>query len=195
LTRAVAVQHTVARQSLVAALAVVVGGAGVFLHLRLAPEFAAVAVVVVVAFALAWAVTNGVTRERAHELIASGGDGVALSIVARERRRLASRKQRERLAQSLEGYLDDAVRWKRFGPRARPPVEIRSLQFARREARDVARLARSEAPSPRGVAALSRFLTDGQSSSLFAGDVPRVRWDLVRIASLLEPDESTRRAA
>src|SRR4029453_16668622 len=127
-------------------------------------------------FVVAWALKRRAVRERVRDLIATGddADSIVLSIVARERRHLLSRKERERLAQSLEGYVDDASRWARMDPRSRPPREIRCLLFARGEARDVTRLVRSEAPSPRGVAALSRFLTDGQRSPLFPGDAPGV---------------------
>jgi hypothetical protein len=164
----------------------------VLLHVAHALVVAGSAAIVGAVLVLAWAVRRETVRERVQELIATGDQSVVIPIVVRERRRLASRKERERVARSLESYVGDATRWTRIDPRSRPPAEIRCLLFARREARDVTRLVRSEAASPRGVTALLRFLTDGQRSSLFAGDVPRLRWELLRIANLLEPNESRR---
>jgi hypothetical protein len=194
LTRALSSQHVLAVQSLVAVLAVAVGASGVLLDIGRAALFAGAAGIVGAVFLVAWTLERRAVRERVRDLIATGGDAdsTVLPIVARERRHLLSRKQRERLARSLEGYVADASRWARMDPRSRPPREIRCLLFARGEARDVTRLVRSEAPSPSGVAALLRFLTDGQRSPLFTGDVPKVRWELLRIATLLEPDASRR---
>lgn len=191
LTRALASLHSLALQSLVALLTVAAGAAGVLVHIGRAPLVAGAGAIVGAVFVLAWSVTRGTVRERVRDLIATGDESVVVPIVARERGRLVSRKERERLARSLDGYVDAVSRWTRIDARSRPPAEVRCLLFARREARDVTRLVRSEAPSPRGVAALWRFLTDGQRSSLFAGDVARLRWELVRIAALLEPDESS----
>jgi len=192
LTRALATEHSLAVQSLVAVIAVVVSGIGVVLGVGGASLVAVAAAIVGAAFVLGWSITLHMVRERAQDLIAISDEGVLVPVVARERRRLGSRKERERLAKSLEGYVRDATRWTRIDPRSRPPIGVRCLLLARREARDVTMLVRGEAPSLRGVVALLRFLTDGQHSSLFAGDVPRLRWELARIAALLESDESRR---
>lgn len=108
----------------------------------------------------------------------------------RERRLLASRSERERLADALERHLEE-VRARRpaLAPSRTLLPGIPCLRFAVREARDVAHLLRSRRPRVRGVAAARRFLTDGRSA-LFGGDVERLRGELVEIADLLrEPAE------
>ena len=147
---------------------------------------AATVVALPLAFGL-WSARSRV-REQARELIADGRSEPFVPVVADERRRLASRRLREHLARSLESYVRDATRWAWIDPRARPPVETRCIVFVSSEAHEVTRLVRSDAASPRGVAALWRFLTDGQRSSLFGGDIVKLRWGLLRIAALLEPD-------
>src|SRR5262245_34672257 len=102
LTRAVANQHAVAQQTAVASLALVASATGLALHLGLAAYVVGAAALVVVALIVAWTVAHRIARERAQDLIADGADGVVLTVVARERRRLASRKVRETLAHSLE---------------------------------------------------------------------------------------------
>jgi hypothetical protein len=131
------------------------------------------------------------TRDVTHELIASG-DGAALSVggVRDERRRLASRRERERFARSLERLLHDAERWHRILPAYRPPDGAQLLRHAASEARDVIALLRAEAAHVRGVALTARFLMDGSSSPLYAGDVGRLREELNRIRYLLTPDET-----
>jgi hypothetical protein len=192
LVSALASRRALARQLVVTSAVVGLGVVGTMTHMREAQMVLGAAVLVVFALAVGRWFAGVRTRDHARELIAEGRSEHVAQVVADEARRLASRKERERLARSLEGYLGDAARWARIDPRSRPPAEIRCLLLARREADDVARLVRSAAPSPRGVAALWRFLTDGQRSSLFAGDVPRLRWELLQIATLLEPDASRR---
>jgi hypothetical protein len=190
LVGALAWRRARARQLVVTTAVIVLGLVGTLTHTHEAITVLGTALLVAVLLVLGLWCARARTREQARELIAEGGPERSVPIVADERRRLESRKERERLAQSLEGYIRDASRWTTIDPRARPPAEVRCLVLASREARDVTRLVRSDASSPRGVAALWRFLTDGQRSSLFAGDVPRLRWELLRIADLLEPDES-----
>jgi len=166
-------------------------------HAGLGREVLGAAVVVALLLALGLWFARGRAREQARDLIADGRSEPFVRVVADERRRLASRRERERLARTLEGYIHDASRATRIDPRARPPLGVRCLLLASREALEVTRLVRSDASSPRGVAALWRFLTDGQRSSLFGCDSVKLRWELLRIAALLEPDDSrgARRAA
>ena len=190
LSRALALRRAHAHQLIVTSLAIALGIAGTLSHTHEAGVLVGVAVLVAFALALALGIARARIRELARELIANGGTDHAVPVVVDERRRLGSPKERERLARSLEGYVRDATRWTRIDPRMRPPIEIRCLLFASSEASDVARLVRSDAPSPRGVAALWRFLTDGRRSALFGGDIVRLRWELLRIATLLETDDS-----
>jgi len=167
LSRALALRRAHAHQLIVTSLAIALGIAGTLSHTHEAGVLVGVAVLVAFALALALGIARARIRELARELIANGGTEHAVPVVVDERRRLGSPKERERLARSLEGYVRDATRWTRIDPRMRPPIEIRCLLFASSEASDVARLVRFDAPSPRGVAALWRFLTDGRRSALF----------------------------
>ena len=126
------------------------------------------------------------TRDIAEELIAAGNDAaLALPTVEDEHRRLASRKERCRLARSLERLIDDAQRWPRLGPGHRPPPGVLTLRHAVDEAREVVELLRAEFAHVRGVALTSRLLTDGGSSPLFGTDAELLREELRRIRYLL----------
>jgi hypothetical protein len=107
------------------------------------------------------------TREVSQELIAAGDDtAFALETVRDERRRLASGRERERFAQSLERLLRDAERWYRILPAYRPPDGTELVRFTAEEVREVVALLRNEAAHVRGVALTARFLMDGYSSRL-----------------------------
>ena len=190
LTRAVANQHTVAQQSLVAGIALVVGGAGVLLHLGVAPLFVGAAAVVVVAFGLAWAVTHRIARERAQDLIASGGDSVVLSVVARERHRLASPREREQLARSLEGLYRDALRWHEILPRFRPPHGIQQLRDLPNEVKGLTAALRRDRVRVQGVASTARLLSNRGDSPLYANELGPLREELNRVRYLLESADS-----
>ena len=111
--------------------------------------------------------------------------GLTLPSIVRERRRLASRKERERLARSLEHALEEAWHWS-------PPLSSRALpgvvclRHATPEARAVIRCLRSERVSVRGVAMTARLLMDGLRSPLYSGDRLRLREELGRIRFALE---------
>jgi hypothetical protein len=110
--------------------------------------------------------------------------------VRNERRRLASRRERERFARSLESLLHDAERWYRILPAYRPPDGAQMLRYAAAEAREVVALLRSDAAHVRGVALTARLLMDGYRSPLYAGNAGRLREELNRIRYLLTPDAS-----
>ena len=63
------------------------------------------------AFVAAALCARRIARDRVQDLIVDGSDRLVLPVVARERRRLASRKVRESFARSLERLLRDAQRW------------------------------------------------------------------------------------
>lgn len=129
---------------------------------------------------------RGRTRDIAEELIAAGHDTAReLRVVDDEYRRLASPKERERLARSLAHLLHDAERWYRMLPAHRPLPGVHCLRFTAEEARDVVALLRAEVVDIRGVALTSRLLTDGYASPLFGEDVERLREELRRIRYLL----------
>src|SRR5262249_41136336 len=128
LTRALSNLHTLALQAIVASFALVVGALALAVHVRHAGLILGVSCAVTLAFVCAWIVARQVARERAEDLIAAGDDGVVLPVVARERRRLSSRKARESLARSLESMLRDALRWHEILPQFRPPNGVQQLR-------------------------------------------------------------------
>jgi hypothetical protein len=145
---------------------------------------AAGAVEVVVVLALLY--SRGRTRDMSQEVLASGDDAaLPIGSVRAERRRLASRRERERIARSLERLLQDAERWHRILPAYRPPDGTQLLRFAADEVREIVALLRAETAHLRGVALTSRLLMDGHRSPLYAGDVGRLREELNRIRYLL----------
>lgn len=188
LTRAVANQHTLALQSVVAALAVAAAAVGELAHLRHATLAVFVALGICVAFVVAWAVTHQAVGDRARDLIAGGHDSVALSVVARERRRLASPKERERLARALEAFHRDAVRWHQILPQFRPPQGVLQLRHTTREVEALTAALRRDRVRVQGVALASRLVTDGHESPLYAGELGPLREELNRIRYLLEYD-------
>jgi len=200
LTRTVANLHTVARQSLVAISVALLAGGTLILHLGFARLFVGAALVVGVAFALAWAVTYRIARERAQELIASGGGEVAVSVVARERRRLASPRARERLARSLEEHYRDALRWHQIFPGFRPPSGVQQLRDLPGEVKGLTTALRRDRVRVQGVALAERLITNGHESPLYGDRLGPLREELNRIRFLLDmedaaSDDRARRAA
>jgi hypothetical protein len=186
LTRAVSNQHSLALQSLVASLAVVAGTAAVLAHVGRAPLALGVAVTVAVAFVVLWLVVRSVAREQAQSLIAAGADCVVLDVVARERRRLASRGEREALARSLASLHRDALRWNRTHPHFRPLFGVAQLRHVSQEVDALVTALRHDRVRVQGVALTSRLLSDGQSSPLYANEIGPLREELNRIRFLLE---------
>jgi hypothetical protein len=190
LTKAVSNQHTLAIQSVVAALAIVVGSIGVLLGVRRATLVLVAAAVVGVAFFLMWCVARGIARERAQALIAAGDDSVVVSVLARERRRLATRKERERLARSLEELYRDALRWYEILPQFRPPHGVVQLRHTGPELEGLTHALRRDRVRVQGVALTARFLSDGYESPLYANELESLREELNRIRYLLETSET-----
>jgi hypothetical protein len=193
LTRAVSYQHTLALQSTVAALAALAGGAGLLRDLGVATLVVVVGTVVAAFFLLAWAVTRRVTRERAQDLIAAGDDSVVVSVLARERRRLTSRKERERLASSLEGLYRDALRWYEILPRFRPPAGVMQLRHTGPELEGLTQALRRDRVRVQGVALTARFLSNGYESPLYGNELEPLREELNRIRYLLETGDEVAR--
>ena len=195
LVRSLGLQRVRLFQLLVTAVPILLGIAGLFRHEARAPVVLGAAALVELALLLGAVLVYQQTREHARALIAAGRERIPLRSVDRERRSLASRRQRLRLARSLERCLRDAQRWETTLPQARPFVDVRPLRLASREAREVATRLRSHSPAVRGVAAVFQLLTDSRSSPLYAGEAQELRAELVRIADLLAPAEDERAAA
>ena len=191
LARLLARRRALTCQIAVTSITLVLGLAGVALQGSEALTVLVAAGVVEVALLIAVPYFRGRTRDVTQELIATGKDeAFAVPAVRNEGRRLASRKERERFARSLERLVHDAERWYRILPTYRPPDGAQLLLYAAAEARDVVALLRAESAHVRGVALTARFLMDGYSSPLYAGDVGRLREELNRIRYLLTPDNT-----
>ena len=186
LTRALSNLHTLALQMIVATLAMVAGAFALFVHLRHGGLLLGVASAVAVAFVLAWIVANRIARERAEDLVAAGNDSVVLPVIARVRRRLASRKQRESLARSLEKLHEDALRWYEILPQFRPPNGVQQLRHVTPELQALTTALRRDRVRVQGVALTARFLSDGYGSPLYGNRLGPLREELNRIRYLLE---------
>jgi hypothetical protein len=186
LTKALARNRTVARQTVVAAAVGPAGIAAMSAHLALGPVVTAATALVVVAFAAVWTSTRRTLVDAVHELIVEGDRSLMLPTVVLERRRLDSLRERERLARSLEQALDDAWSWYRRPPHARGLPGVVCLRDATPEARAVIRELRSGQVAVRGVAMTARLLMDGLRSPLYSGDPRRLREELARIRFALE---------
>jgi hypothetical protein len=191
LARTLALRSSLLVQLLTTSVPVMFALVGLTLHVHRATVVLRAAALVLLGLCAALLLVRQSMRERAHELIAAGHEQVPLQVVERECRVLASRSERERLANALDKHLEDVQQWRSLLPAARPLPGVHSLRFTTREARNVIGLLRSHRPHVRGVAAVRRFLTDGRSS-LFSGDVELLRGELVEIADLLrEPAEES----
>ena len=198
LPKALARHRTVTRQTLVAVAAAPAAVLATLAHVALGPVFLGATVLVGLGFAVAWTSTRRSLVDRVQELIAAGATSLGLNVLVSERRRLASRKERERLARSLEHALDEVWRSHRTPPRSRALPGVDCLRDATPEARAVIRKLRCERVSVRGVAMTARLLMDGQASPLYSGDRQRLREGLGRIRFALETNEERaydRRAA
>lgn len=185
LVRALAYRRTFALQLLATSIPLALGAVGIGRHVAAAPAVLEAASVVAATLVVAFLISRGLVREQAQELIAGGERGDALPVVANERRRLLSGKERESLAHSLESALDAAEHWHEILPASRPPHGVRCLRFTAQEIREIVSLLRSEAPDVRGVALTARFLAGGYGASLYRGDVVALREELNRIRYLL----------
>jgi hypothetical protein len=200
LTRAVGNLHTLAPQSAVSILAVAAAIVGVVLHVRHATLALCVAAGICGVFLLAWAAARGLVHDRARDLIATGRDGLVLAVVTRERRRLVSPKERERLARALEGFHRDALRWHQLLPQFRPPHGVAQLRNVTPEVEAVTSALRGERVRAQGVVLTVRLMCDGHRSPLYANELGPLREELNRIRYLLQctdraDDELERRAA
>jgi hypothetical protein len=114
---------------------------------------------------------------------------VLVSVLARERRHLASRKERERLARSLETLYRDALRWHEILPRFRPPDSVLQLRHTGPELEGLTEALRHDRVRVQGVALTARLLSNGYESPLYGNELEPLREELKRIRFLLETSE------
>ena len=195
LPRALARHRTVTHQTIVAVATAPAAGLAVLAHIALGPVFLGASVLVGLGFVAVWASTRRSLVDRVHELIVGGAASLRLPVVVRERQRLVSRKERERLARSLEQALDEVWSAPRPPGRSRALQGLSCLRDATPEARAVIHKLRCERVSVRGVAMTARLLMDGQGSALYSGDRRRLREELGRIRFALESKEESEQLA
>jgi len=170
---------------LVTAIPIALGIAGMLRHVATAPVVLAATVTVDIVLSAAALFVRRLTNDRVRELIAAGDDGVVLAVVASERRRLASRKERAKLACSLERLVHDAEGTSWTFPTSGPVYSTRGVRLAAAELRGLADRLRSDAVRVQGVALTERLLVDGYASPLYREDVGALREELNRILFLL----------
>jgi hypothetical protein len=191
LARALSLENAVTRQLLVAFLALSVAGAAVLARVDVSWILLGAAAFVFVMLVAGLVFTRHLVRVRACRMLADGQGSVLLPAVNRERRRLASRRERQRLARSLEQLLRDARRWNEIAPLYRPLPGVECLQSTGEEVEAIVALLRSERARTQGVAMTEVFLTSGSESPLYSGDVEVLREELNRIRYVLEDTGST----
>jgi hypothetical protein len=192
LARLLTRRRTLVRQLAITSLTLSAAALATVLHAGDAGIVLVAAAAVELVLAAAFLYCRSRTRDVSQELIAAGEDAAfSVRAVRREGRRLVSRRERERFAGSLEHMLHDSEYWHRIRPASRPLDGTQFLRFAASEAREVVALLRAEAVHVRGVALMARFLMDGVSSPLYAGDAARIREELRRIRYLLTPADSS----
>jgi hypothetical protein len=184
LVRVLARRRALTVQILVTTLALALAVLGLVRGTASAPAILGAAALVQLALLVAVPYFRTRTREIAEELIASGHHrSLGLRVVNRELRRLTSRKERERIACSLEHLLRDAERWYSLLP-AHLPLGVRALRETAPEARDVVTLLRADGAQARGIALTARLLWDGMSP-LYGEEAEELREELNRIRYLL----------
>jgi len=195
LPKALARHRTVTHQTIVAIATAPAAALAALAHIAVGPVFLGVSVLVGLGFVAVWSSTGRTVVDRVHELIAGGAASLRLPVVVRERQRLASRKERERLARSLEHALDEVWNISRLPARSRALQGLICLRDATPEARAVIQTLRCEQVSVRGVAMAAQLLMDGQRSALYSGDRRRLREELGRIRFALESTEESEELA
>ena len=122
-------------------------------------------------------------REEIVDLIAAGEGSVPVAAVEREYRRLADRRVRRRMADSLDGLVDAAAQ--PSAVLAPPLVDPAVVLAAARDLREIAALLRAERSDARAVALVYRLICDGVASPLHRAKLGELREELARIRFVL----------
>jgi hypothetical protein len=125
-------------------------------------------------------------RWAAREVIADGGERLPLAPIERERARLLADATRSTLASSLERMLAQAAATtgRLAPPSLRPVFDVGVVQSLADDLGALATALRDRPASARGVALVEQLVTWG-GSSLYRGDVSRLREELGRVRYLL----------
>jgi hypothetical protein len=124
------------------------------------------------------------TRELCLELIVGGRQGLPLSCLERESRRLLEPRTFERLATSVDEIVEIAAPPLRLHPANRPLFYVCVIREVAPELRQIASLLRGAAPCAWGVAAVE-WLLSSSASPLYGTEVELLRQELGRARYLL----------
>lgn len=188
--RAICRTRIAARQALTSSTTAPAAAATALLDLFAGPLLLVVSAAVSLTFLGLWWRARRTLLDRTQELIADGNGPAGLPVIAREGRRLLSRRERERLARRLEETLEDSWKWERTPPPSRPLYGIQCLRDSATEVSAIVRTLRTRRVRAQGVALVARLLGDGERSPLYAGDSRRLQEEVCRIRYLLEAGPS-----
>jgi hypothetical protein len=118
------------------------------------------------------------------ELIVAGRERLPLACVSREWRRLLNPRTVKQLAGSVDEILRVVAQRPPMHAAARPIFHIPVIRRVAPELRQVASLLRRVRPCVRGVAAVERLLTSGDSP-LYGVELESLRQELGRVRYLL----------
>jgi hypothetical protein len=125
-------------------------------------------------------------RDRVLDLVLAGRESLSLTVVERQRRRLASSRTRRSLARTLEAMIEETLHRPWPVPlSSRPLLHPPLIAAAQDELRAVAKLLRSGGASVRGVALCERLVTGGDSP-LYGREPEPLRSELCRARVLLD---------
>jgi hypothetical protein len=186
LTLACAALDVTVKQLLVTCAVLLASVAAAIDRSTVAPYVAVSAGIVLVPYAIVALLRAQARRDRALDLILEGREDLAVSVVQRERRRLASPRLRRSLASTIESMVDEALSPRAWASRtARPALCRPVIEQAQRDLRRVIMLLRSGERTVRGVAFAERLLTRGESP-LYGRDLQAFHDALIRARVLLE---------
>lgn len=186
LTRAMRDSSAVTRQARAVAMVLAAALTAALNGLAWAWAGAAGSVAVLVGLGAAALALRLRARWAAREVIAGGGERLALAPIERERERLLADGTRSTLAASLERMLAQAtVTTGRLAPPSpRPVFDVGVVRSLADDLRALATALRDRPGSARGVALAEQLVTWG-GSSLYGGDAARLREELGRVRYLL----------
>ena len=153
-------------------------------NLRFGLALAIAGLVVQVGFGCRLAAIRACRRELCLELIVGGRQGLPLSCMERERRRLLDPRTWEQLATSIDEMLEIAARPLALHPANRPIFYVRVVRRVAPELRQIGSLLRGDAPCVRGVAAVEWLLTSS-ATPLYGVQIEPLRQELGRARYLL----------
>jgi hypothetical protein len=167
------------RQIAVTTLALVAVAVGLLVRIDWALPALTIGLVVELVLALGLAIAVSDARERVRDLVIQGAE-VDVPAVARERRRLQSKRQRYALARSLEDLVRSSEQLDHDAGRLHQIYDPLMIRRVGSQLLALASDLRSASLGVRGVARVERLLTSG-SSPVFGNQLDELRAELLRI--------------